>query len=110
MVDLEFLVHFLQLRDGVALDADLGRAIEELVAEELLSPDLLAAHDFMTRMLVAGRLLCPDQSEPPPAAAAALARSCQCETYDALLRSLREARGQVAQAWDAAFDMDLEIE
>ena len=110
LVDLEFLVHFLQLRDGVALDADLGRAIKELVAEGLLNPDLLAAHDFMTRMLVAGRLLCPDQSEPPPAAAAALARSCQCETYGALLRSLREARGKVAQAWKSAFDLDLEIE
>lgn len=110
LVDLEFLIHFLQLREGVGLSPNLADAIDALVAAGLLPPELREAHDFMTRLLVSTRLLAPDLAEPPPAAARALARACRCETYDALLRSLGEARHAVAAAWQHVFGLELEME
>ena len=111
LVDLEFAVHFLQLRDGIALQPDLSEAIDELVAAGYLPGETIAAHDLMARALVAGRLLAPDLSEEPPkSAASALANACQCETYPALLRSLSEARQCVAAIWKQTFDLKLEID
>lgn len=108
LVDLEFLVHFLQLRDLTGFTPDLGRAIDALVAAGLLPQELCKAHDLMTRILVSARLLAPDLSDPPPAAARALARACCCETYDGLLRSLGETRQMVAVAWQRVFGQELE--
>ena len=110
LVDLEFIIHYLQLRDQIGLDPDLGEVLDALASAGLLQQELGAAHQLMTRLLVAGRLLAPDLSDPPPAAAAALARACQCETYDALLRRVGEARGLVAETWCEIFDEKLETE
>ncbi|HEY0960484.1 MAG TPA: bifunctional [glutamine synthetase] adenylyltransferase/[glutamine synthetase]-adenylyl-L-tyrosine phosphorylase, partial [Novosphingobium sp.] len=60
LVDLEFLVHYLQLREGRGLTPHLGEAVRALVAEGLLPEPLIAAHDDLTRLLVAARLLAPD--------------------------------------------------
>ena len=111
LVDLEFAVHFLQLREGIALQPDLSKAVDELVAAGHLPSETREAHDLMTRALVAGRLLAPDLSEEPPkSAASALAKACQCETYSALLRRLGEARQIVAAIWQQTFELKLEIE
>lgn len=54
LVDLEFLVHYRQLSSGDALTPDLRAAIVALL------PDLLPAHDLLTRALVTLRLVAPD--------------------------------------------------
>ena len=108
LVDLEFAVHFLQLRDGSdlarthpdALDQDLGTAVGGLIEAGLLVPELAAAHDLMSRMLVAGRLLAPGGIEPPPSAARALAKACGAPDYEALLQRLGGARSSVAEVWN----------
>ncbi|MGY6550498.1 MAG: bifunctional [glutamate--ammonia ligase]-adenylyl-L-tyrosine phosphorylase/[glutamate--ammonia-ligase] adenylyltransferase [Erythrobacter sp.] len=113
LVDLEFAVQFLQLR-GLsaageplakaypgALDPDLSAAIAALVAAGLLPDDIAAAHELMTRMLVAGRLLAPGGNEPPPCGAKALARACGVADYDALLQEFAKARHKVARVWQA---------
>jgi glutamate-ammonia-ligase adenylyltransferase len=110
LVDLEFIIHFLQLRERTGFSPDLGNAIDALADAGLMPPEIRKAHDLMTRLLIAGRLLCPDQAEPPPAAAEALAQACQCETYTDLLRRLSEARGAVAALWLKTFDQKLELE
>lgn len=110
LVDLEFVVHFLQLRDRTGFSPDLGQACAALAVADLVPPELIEAHDFLTRLLVSGRLLATDLSEPPPAAAQALAQACGCEDFPALLRHLREARQEVAAAWALAFDETLEID
>ena len=109
LVDLEFAAHYLQLKNGIGLKPDLGRAMEALVAAELLPEEVCEAHDFMTRLLIAGRLLAPDLVKPPKAAAKALARACQCETYDELLRRLGGARQCVAAIWKQTLKVELEI-
>ena len=72
LVDLEFITHYLQLRDGVAMVPQLGQAVAELEVLGLLPDGLAAEHDVLTRMLVATRLLAPDSAEPPPSARAVL--------------------------------------
>lgn len=119
LVDIEFLVHYLQLRgqaaDGrplaeaapQALDPDLAAALAGLAEAGLIPADLAVPHALMSRMLVAGRLLAPDGREPPPSGARALARACGCESYDTLLEAFAAARRQVAQAWKQILGTDI---
>lgn len=109
LVDLEFLVHFLQLRDGIGLDPDLAVAIEALAAAQLVPASLGEAAAMLTRFLVAARLLAPDSLVPPPAAQEALARACACSDWDVMVADLYGARLTVAAAWRDAFGEELEI-
>ena len=110
LVDLEFLVHYLQLRDRTGFSPDLGVAVAGLVDAGLLEPHMQAAHDLMTRMLVATRLLAADLAVPPPAAASVLARACGYGSGDELLAACTLARRRVADAWELAFGTQLETE
>ena len=119
LVDLEFLVHYLQLRGQTAsgaslgesvphaLDPDLAVALEGLVEAELLPPDITGPHALMSRMLVAGRLLAPDGREPPPGGARALARACTCASYADLLQAFDAARQRVAEVWKQILGTDI---
>ena len=110
LIDLEFLVHFLQLRDRAALTPDLGAAIAALVEEGILPPAIGGAHDLMTRLLVGTRLLAPDLTRPDGAAAALLARQSGCDDYAALTSRLRSARADVAAAWRDILGETLEMD
>ena len=119
LVDIEFLVHFLQLKgetaDGQplaeaaahALSPDLAVALGGLAAAGLVPDDLAEPHALMSRMLVAGRLLAPDGREPPPSGARALARACGCESYDALEAAFLRARLRVAEVWKQILGTDI---
>jgi glutamate-ammonia-ligase adenylyltransferase len=109
LVDLEFTVHYLQLREGVGLDPDLALAVVALAESGLAPPELIAAQATLTRFLVAARLLAPDSQVPPPAAREALARACACDDWDAVMAGLAAARLAVAGAWRQAFGEELEI-
>lgn len=119
LVDIEFLVHYLQLRgetaDGralaqaapQALSPDLETALGGLVAAGLVPADLAEPHALMSRMLVAGRLLAPDGREPSPSGARALARACGFDSYAALLAAFAAARVRVAEVWKQIFGTDI---
>ncbi len=109
LVDLEFLVHYLQLRERTALRPDLDGAIGELVTAGLLPANLVDAHDLMARMLVAARLLAPDLVAPVDAAARVLAQACSCDDLATLLDRFNLARRSVADAWYAIFETPLEM-
>ncbi|WP_299309803.1 bifunctional [glutamate--ammonia ligase]-adenylyl-L-tyrosine phosphorylase/[glutamate--ammonia-ligase] adenylyltransferase [uncultured Croceicoccus sp.] len=109
LVDLEFLVHFLQLREGAFVTPDLGGAVRMLAQAGLVDGALLSAHDLLTRMLVVMRLVAPDAAVPPPAARTIMAKGCRCEDWDALLTAFDTARQTVARAWAAIFDETLEL-
>jgi len=110
LVDLEFIVHYLQLRERTAFHPDLGTAISALVAGGFLPEELGPAHDLMIRMLVAARLLAPDLQLPTPAAFAVLAQACGRDSGTSLLHDFTEARQSVARSWKAILETDLEIE
>ena len=110
LVDIEFLVHFLQLRDREAVTPDLGQAIATLVQAGRFSGSIAGAHDLMTRLLVGTRLLAPDLDRPNPAAAALLARQSGCEDYACLIERLGAARADVAAAWQDIYGETLELD
>ena len=110
LVDIEFILHFLQLRDNVALDPRLSKVCETLVHAGALPASFAQAHDFLTRLIVAARLLAPDLSVPPGAAGEALAKVCGCEDMAALVQQVAAARREVARVWQDMFDEKLETE
>ena len=110
LVDSEFLVHYLQLREGTGFDPAVERAIATLADTGLLPEDYARHHLAITRYLVAVRLFAPDGSEPDPAARPVLARACGEDSYEALLQSLAEARQGIAAQWARHFGQTLEIE
>jgi glutamate-ammonia-ligase adenylyltransferase len=99
LVDLEFAVQVAQLRSNMGLDPHLPLAIDALVAAGQLPPAIKAAHDLLTRMLVAVRLVAPQASEPTEPVRALLARACGRADWRALLAALDEARATVRAAW-----------
>ena len=119
LVDIEFLVHYLQLKgeaaDGrplaeafpQALSPDLEAALAGLAAAGLVPADLAWPHALMSRMLVAGRLLAPDGREPPPSGARALARACGFDSYAALETGFAAARAAVAEVWKQILGTDI---
>jgi len=110
LVDSEFLVHYLQLRTGVGLVPGLEHAIAALVEAGHLPAGYERYHLDLTRILVAARLLAPDDDRPPPAAANALASACGCADYEALLAAIAAARHGIATQWEAVFGQKLETE
>jgi glutamate-ammonia-ligase adenylyltransferase len=110
LVDLEFLTHYQQLRHGTALHPGLEVAIAALVEADLLPTVLIGARETLARLLVAGRLLAPDNEPPPLAAQGVLAKACGFGDWQALLKGFAEARREVAAAWAEVFGQKLELE
>jgi glutamate-ammonia-ligase adenylyltransferase len=110
LVDIEFIGHYLQLREHQALLPSMGAAVKALAEAGLVTPAFQAAHAVLGRFLIAARLLTPDCEEPPAAARAVLARACQCGDWDELNEALGESRRAVAACWGQVFGEHLEIE
>ena len=106
LVDIEFLVHFLQLRDRTGLTP----AVDEALAQIPELAQLVPAHVLMTRLLVGTRLLAPDLAIPAEAQQAILARLCEADDFDGLLARLGDQRRAVAQVWHDLFDERLELD
>ncbi|MBU3993929.1 MAG: glutamine-synthetase adenylyltransferase, partial [Alphaproteobacteria bacterium] len=110
LVDLEFIVHYLQLRDGCGLVPFLPEALAALAQAGLVPERLGNAHDCLTRLLVTARLLAPDCAAPPPGTRAALAAACGYADWDNLTAGFAEARAIVAASWAQVFGEELEID
>jgi len=115
LVDLEFLVHFAQLRGGrdlppAAFAPELGAAVRTLAGEGALPTTLIDAHDTLARFLIAARLLAPDSQFPGDAARMALVRACGYGEWLELNAALAAPRHAVAQAWHETFGETLETQ
>ncbi len=110
LVDLEFIVHFLQLRERTAFHPDLGKAIAALIEAGLLPEAMANSYQTMSRLIITVRLLSPDGQPPHEAARAVLAKACQFGDWDALMAALDEARALVAAIWAELLGETLEIE
>jgi len=109
LVDLEFVIHFIQLREGKGFNPNLGEAIRSLVAEGLLPEALVAAHDTLTRFLIASRLLAPESQIPSPSAREALAKACRYGDWEEVEPNLLASKCDVASAWEELFGEELEV-
>lgn len=103
LVDLEFIVHALQLEKHVALHPQLGRAIAGLIAAGHLPQDFANAYALLGRLLVMVRLVAPDCNAPPAAAQALIAKSLGYADWDALGVAIRDYRGVVMEQWQRLF-------
>ena len=110
LVDLEFLVHHQQLRHRIGLVPELGNAVATLEANELLPAGSASAHDTLTRIIVAMRLVAPDGQVPGGIRADALARACGASDLDALLRDMQASRQCVAEGWRRYLSCELETD
>jgi glutamate-ammonia-ligase adenylyltransferase len=110
LVDCEFIVHYLQLRERTALVPALEVALAQLAQEGHVPPGLVEHFCTLARVLIAARLLAPDGQEPPPAARIALAAACGESDYAALLDRIAQARRAVAGQWAVLFDEILETD
>ncbi|WP_375250207.1 bifunctional [glutamine synthetase] adenylyltransferase/[glutamine synthetase]-adenylyl-L-tyrosine phosphorylase [Sphingomonas sp.] len=100
LVDLEFAIHVTQLTRRIGFDPDLGRAIDALAAAGAVSPEVRAAHDLLTRLLVTLRLVAPDAQEPAAMASCALiARALRLPDWPAVLATLTRMRETVTACW-----------
>ena len=96
LVDLEFAVHMVQLETGLGLDPNLRVAIAALIAAGRAPSEMLAAHDFLTRLLVTLRLVAPDAQPPRPATQGLVARALGLADWAEVLASLETTRQEVA--------------
>ena len=101
LVDLEFVVHFAQLANGIGLSPDLRLAIAALASAGLVEPALGEAHDLLTRLLVTLRLVSPDLGAPVVASQALVARACGAVDWPEMLAQLDAARQCVSRHWNA---------
>jgi [glutamine synthetase] adenylyltransferase / [glutamine synthetase]-adenylyl-L-tyrosine phosphorylase len=97
LVDLEFTVHYMQLRHGAGMTPDMTDALGKLVAENLIVTALPEAHALLTRLLVTLRLVSPDFAPVDAATQRLVADACQAESWDQLLDMLAGARQTVAR-------------
>jgi len=100
LVDWEFIIHFLQLKTGQALHPQLGLAVRGLSEDGHFEADLVSAHELMTRLLVALRLMSPNCDYPPEVSRDLIARAAGQESWDALLDGYDGARQSVINEWN----------
>ena len=108
-MDCEFLVHFLQLRENIALKPGIDAAIAELSRADILPNDFGAHFAILAKALIAARLLAPDGKVSTGSANLALAAACGQSSPEALMAQLNEARIAVAGQWARNFGEELEI-
>lgn len=99
LVDLEFAVHVLQLTRRAGFEPHLGRAVDALIAAGLLPSHARGAHDLLTRMLVALRLVAPDDEPPAASTRALIARALRWPDWDAAVAEFERTRQSVAELW-----------
>ncbi|KRB82475.1 glutamate-ammonia-ligase adenylyltransferase [Sphingomonas sp. Root710] len=99
LVDAEFTVHLLQLRHRTGFDPRLRTAMRMLADQALIDPEVIPAHELMTRMLVTLRLVSPASTEPPEASQPLVARSCGQPDWESLVKAYERARDLVRAEW-----------
>ena len=106
LVDLEFIVHFVQLRDRVAVTPDLRAALCVLAENRIISDDLVAAHDVLARILAVLRLVTagPVPRRLAPPIAALLAAAAGAVDIAAAEAKVAVAKAAVRAAWHGIFD------
>ncbi|WP_375427778.1 bifunctional [glutamine synthetase] adenylyltransferase/[glutamine synthetase]-adenylyl-L-tyrosine phosphorylase [uncultured Sphingomonas sp.] len=99
LVDLEFAVHVVQLTALTGFEPHLGRATRMLVERGLAPAGMAAAHDLLTRLLVAARLLAPDAQAPAESTRALIARALRLPDWATVVAEFERTRHGVAAFW-----------
>lgn len=103
LVDMEFIIHMLQLTRHAGLVPQLGPAIDMLVRAGHVPPDFAQAYALLGRLLVMVRLVAPDCDVPPVAAQSLIAQGLGYADWNALTAAIRDYRGVVTTEWERLF-------
>ena len=103
LVDAEFIVHYLQLRERTAFDPDLGLAISALAAAGFVPHAMRESHDLLARLLVVVRLVAPDGAFPPEASRGIVAHACGEADWEHMIAAIAAARTTIAATWQTVF-------
>jgi len=104
LVDLEFAVHALQLAHRTAFEPSLGKALEALAADGLISESVVDAQKLLTRILVMMRLVAPGDIKPTADTWQMVAEACGAASWDELLAEHDSARQSVRELWNRIKD------
>ena len=99
LVDIEFIVHSLQLKTGDGLCPQLGRAIKALVEAGHVTGQFADADNLLSRLLVLVRLVTPNCDTPAEAAQMLIARSLGFGNWADLTVAVSAAQDIVLEAW-----------
>ncbi len=105
LVDLEFIIHALQLETHQALHPQLDKAIAGLIAIGRLPDDITDAYAFMSRLLVVVRLVTPDCNIPSEPARTLIAQSLGYQNWPEVLTAIKHFRHLVMQQWQPLFGL-----
>lgn len=103
LVDLEFIIHAIQLKTGDGLHPQLAPAIAELVAKDHLPEAMTASYVLLGRLLVLLRLIAPDFAVPAEPAQQLIAKSLDLPDWAAVDTAIEQARGVVLDEWERLF-------
>lgn len=103
LVDMEFIIHMLQLTRHEGLVPQLGPAIDMLVRAGHVPADFAQAYALLGRLLVMVRLVAPDCDVPPVAAQSLIAQGLGYADWNALTAAIRDYRGVVTTEWERLF-------
>jgi [glutamine synthetase] adenylyltransferase / [glutamine synthetase]-adenylyl-L-tyrosine phosphorylase len=103
LVDLEFIVHALQLETHEALHPQLGKAVADLIAAGKLPPEFADAYAVLGKLLVLVRLVTPDCDSPPEPAQALIAKSLGYDNWSDAAGAIKHFRHVVIAQWEQLF-------
>jgi [glutamine synthetase] adenylyltransferase / [glutamine synthetase]-adenylyl-L-tyrosine phosphorylase len=106
LVDIEFIIHALQLEYHNGLMPQLDQAAAKLMEAELLTPQVVEAQNLLSRLLVILRLVAPDCEPPPEPAQALIARCLDLPDWSSVIAAIDSAHDDVVKAWHNLFGKD----